>query len=384
MRPRVVHVITGLNTGGAQSMLTELASRPEATGYDALVVCLTDDGPAGERLRELGVEVVDLGMARGIPSPVAVWRLARLLRRERAAAVQTWLYHGDLIGGLAGRLARVPVAWGIRHSTLDPAVDRRSTLLVARACGLVGRWVPRTIICNAASAIPIHAALGYPPGKMIVIPNGFDVAAFRSDLEARADIRRELGLAEGTPLAGMLARYHAQKDLPMFARMAAALTARNPDVHLLLAGGDMAADNAELTGLLDDAGVPRGRVHLLGRRADAGRVQAALDVACLTSRAGEAFPRVLGEAMACGVPCVATDIGDCAMIVGETGTIVAPGDAEGFAAAVDALLLEDAPARAARSSACRARVVADFEVEAVAARFGDAWQRIARGERACA
>lgn len=383
MRPKLVHVITGLKTGGAQSMLTELVIRPEETGYDQLVVCLTDFGSAGERLRELGVEVVDLGMARGLPSPLAVWRLARLLRRERAAVVQTWLYHGDLIGGLAGRLARVPVAWGVRHSTLDPAVDRRSTLLVARACGLVGRWAPRVIICNAESALPIHEALGYPAGKMIVIPNGFDLTAFRPDPDARVALRRELGLAEGTPLVGMLARYHPQKGLAMFARMAAALTARNPKVHLLLAGGDMTADNRELTGLLDDAGAPPDRVHLLGRRADAPRVQAALDVACLTSRTGEAFPRVLGEAMACGVPCVATDIGDSAMIVGKTGDIVASGDAEGFAAAVDALLLEDAQATAARSRACRERVVAEFEVGRVAARFGEVWRRIERREPVC-
>lgn len=383
-RPRLVHVITGLNTGGAETTLLELARHAGQTSFDHTVVCLTDPGPTWKLLNELGVQTINLGMPRGIPDPRAIWRLRRLLRRHRADVVQTWLYHGDLIGGLAAKLAGVPVTWGVRHSNLARGVNQRSTRLVARACGLLARWVPSAIICCAESALRPHQALGYPAERMLVIPNGFDLAAFRPNREARRSVRAELGIPLDAPLVGMLARFHPQKDLPMFARMAGLLTAREPAVHVLLAGTDLTWDNAELASWLDAAGVPRDRMHPLGRRSDTPRVQAALDVACLTSRAGEAFPRVLGEAMACGVPCVATNIGDSAMIVDVTGLIVPPGDAELFAEAVTTLLTEDPVARAERSRECRARVTEHFDIDVVVGRFDAVWQRLFRGENPCA
>lgn len=372
--PRVFHVITSLVVAGAETVLWRLLSADRSSG--SRVVGLRDMGAAGERIAALGVPVEALGLRRMADSLRAVAVLARRIRSARADVVQTWMYHADLLGGLAARLAGVPVAWGIRQTSLDPRGTRRSTLVVARACALLSRIVPRKIVCCSVASLRTHAAAGYAAEKMIVIPNGFDVASFRPDPRARSSVRRELGLAEDAPLVGLVGRFDPQKDHENFVRAAARLHAARPDVHFVLCGDGIDRGNRALAGWIDGGGLA-GRFHLLGRRDDVARLDAALDVATSSSW-GEGFPNAIGEAMACGVPCVVTDVGDSALLVGDTGRVVSPRDPEALADAWLALLRVGAEERLRLGALARKRIEERFELSSVAARYRRLHEEIAR------
>jgi glycosyltransferase involved in cell wall biosynthesis len=337
---KVVHIVADLGIGGANMMLYRLVSRTDRTAFETGVVSLIDIGPIGQRIQALGVSVRPLGMRRGVPNPLAVLRLARWLREDPPDVIQTWGYHENLIGGLAARLAgSIPVAWGIHHTDLDPQIEKRSTIWTAMACARLSRWLPAWIVCCSEASRRVHTQLGYAADKMMVIPNGFDPAVFRPDPAARRSVRRELGIYEGAPLIGLVGRFHPQKDPRNFVQAAARHHARLPESHFLLCGDGITWENPELVGWIEAAGI-RDRCHLLGRREDIPRLTAALDIASTAASHGEAFPLVIGEAMACGVPCVVTDVGDSAIIVGETGVVVLPRDSQALATGWSQLLLD--------------------------------------------
>ena len=373
---RLVIVITGLGTGGAEMMLLKVLERLDPA-WGPHVISLTDVGEIGRRLEALGIPVEGLGLRPGRAGPLAIGRLAALLRELRPDVVHTWMYHADLLGGVAARLAGgCAVGWCIRNSTLDPSQTRRSTRLVARACALLSRRVPDRILTCSEVARRVHVDLGYAADRMVVVPNGFDLASFRPDDAARADVRRELGLAPGTPLVGVVGRLDPQKNHAGFFAAAGLLRRRRPDAHLLLAGKGLEPGSAPVAAMMAAAGVGE-MTHLLGRREDMPRLMAALDVLVSASGYGEAFPNVLGEAMACGVPCAVTDVGDSAFIVGDTGRVVAPCDMAALAAAIGDLLDLPASARGELAARARARVAADFEIGAVVKRYEAFYEELA-------
>jgi glycosyltransferase involved in cell wall biosynthesis len=234
------------------------------------------------------------------------------------------MYHANLVGALAVRMAgHVPVVWGIHHSALDPRVDKRRTMLVNRACAFLSRKLPARIVCCSEASLRIHKELGYAAEKLEVIPNGFDLERVKPDPTARVSVREELGIPADALTVGIAARFHPHKDHRNFVRAAARLHKQMPEIHFLLCGLGITWQNSQLVEWIEAAGV-RDRFHLLGLRRDMPRLFAGMDIATTASRS-EAFPIAIGEAMACGTPCVVTNVGDSALIVGETGSVVAPG-----------------------------------------------------------
>ena len=376
---RIAVVITGLSTGGAEMMLLKLLERVDRERFAFHVISLTTLGEVGPRIRALGVPVEALGIARGRIEPLKVIQLARRLRQLHVDIVHTWLYHADLLGGLAARSAGVrAVIWGLRNSTLHPENTSTSTRLVLRLNALLSRWVPAGILSCSTVARDVHIAAGYR-GEIFVIPNGFDLERFKPDAAARDSVRIELQVPPDTPLVGIVGRYDPQKNHEGFLRAAGLLKGNNSRVHFLLAGTGVDRDNARLR-----AASERERVcdvtHLLGRRDDIPRLMASLDVLVSSSLFGEAFPNVLGEAMACGVPCAVTDVGDCANIVGPAGRIVPPGDMAGLAKATGELLEMTAAARFALGRQARERVQRDFDILDVARRYEGYYMRFASPE----
>jgi glycosyltransferase involved in cell wall biosynthesis len=327
---KVVQIITGLDTGGANTMLYKLVSCTDREAFETEVVSLIDIGPIGLKIQAVGIPVRAVGMRRGVPNPLAVLRLAHWLRQDPPHVIQTWTYHADLVGGLAARLAGgIPVAWGVHHTTFDPRGTKRMSIWTIMACARLSRWLPARIVCCSEASRRGHRQLGYAADKMLVITNGFDLALFGPDPAARQSVRRELGIPEEAPLIGVVARFHPDKDHRNFVQAAARLHACVPESHFLLCGDGITWENPELARWIEAAGI-RDKCHLLGRREDIPRLTAALDIAS-SSSSGEAFPLVIGEAMACGVPCVATDVGESAIIVGNTGVVVPPKDPQALA-----------------------------------------------------
>jgi glycosyltransferase involved in cell wall biosynthesis len=380
---KVVHVITALKPGGAEVMLLRLLQHTRRADYDPYVIGLAGPGEISDQIAEMGIPVTALGGRRSVPDPAALVKVTRILRRFRPDVVQTWMYHADLVGGMAARAAgNPPVAWGLHHSDLSPEFNRRSTLLTARTCARLSSRLPAAIVCCAESTRRIHAAFGYDAEKMLVIPNGFDLEAFRPDPAARIAIRRELGLPETARLVGIIARFHPYKDHRTFLRAAGIVRARRDDVHFLLCGSRLNWENAELVKWIDQAGV-RDRCFLLDRRRDVSTIQASLDVACLSSTC-EAMPLSIGEAMSCGVPCAVTDVGDAALLVGDTGRIAPPRDPEALAAACLSLLTVPADAYARLGEAARRRIAERYSLTAIADRYLELHEDLALGMIPCA
>ncbi|WP_326536472.1 glycosyltransferase family 4 protein [Pseudorhodoferax sp.] len=366
---RIAFVITGLGVGGAEAMLLKLLQRIDRQAFSPHVLSLSSTGELGPAIEALGIPVTALDMPANWRAVAALPRLMRLLRTLRPDVVHTWMYHADLLGGLAARGAgHCRLVWGIRHSNLAPDLNKRSTLAVARLCAGLSRWLPNRILVCSQAALQAHARFGYGTRRMSVIPNGFDVSRFSPDAQARAAVRAELQLGENTPLVGVVARFDPQKNHLGFMRAMAHLHRQSPATHFLLAGRGIDPRNATLLQAARQAGIER-NCHLLGQRNDIPRLMAALDV-LVSPSLGEAFPNAIGEAMACAVPCVATDVGDCAALLGETGRIVPRADDPIALAQATASLLElPGPARRQLGELARARVMAQFELGQVVAQY---------------
>jgi glycosyltransferase involved in cell wall biosynthesis len=372
---KIVHVINGLDVGGAETMLLRLLSQCDRRHYEFEVISLTDLGAIADDLRTLGVPVRALGLRRGaaIPDPRAVFRLAGRLRQIRPDLVQTWMYHANLVGGVAAKLAGgPPVIWGIRQTNVDLASVRLRTSLIAKGAALLSKVLADHILYNSHVSRRAHAALGYADDSASVIANGFDLEIFKPDANARAAIRRELGLDDRTPLVGLIARYDPQKDHATFIAAAGLVHQQQPEAHFVLAGLGADTANETLTAAITEAGITS-HCHLLGQRADMPALMASLDIAC-SSSIGEGFPNTIGEAMACAVPCVVTDVGDSALIVGNTGHVVPPRDPEAFAEKIAAILSLTVDARQALGQSARVRIGTKFSLDTTAQAYQDLWR----------
>jgi glycosyltransferase involved in cell wall biosynthesis len=368
----VAHVISGLELGGAETALFNLV-RSLHPRVRQEVVSMTTEGVLGERIRRLGVPLRALRLGRGLQLLGALPAMVRGLREADADLVQTWMYHADLFGGLAGRLAGVPVVWGIHHTTLERGSARATTRLIARLNGLLSPVVPRRIVVCAEAAQRVHARLGYDARRMTVIPNGFDVDQFRPDPSARQAARAGLGIASQAPLIGMVARFHPQKDHHTFLQAAGRLHQQLPEAGSC--NGSGIGEQRQLS-WIDEQGL-REMVRLLGPRPDLAKLYPALDVFCLSSSHGEGLPMVLGEAIACEVPCVTTDVGDSASIVGEAGIAVPPRSPEPLAAALLRVARMDPEARLRLGRAARQRIATEFRVEIMAERYLRVYEEVA-------
>jgi glycosyltransferase involved in cell wall biosynthesis len=374
---KVVHIIAGLDADGAETVLHTLTSRMDRNRFENEVISLTGLGPMAERLEASGVRVRALGMRRGVPNPLHLLRLSQWLRESQPSVVQTWMYHADLIGGIAAGMAGRPVVvWGIHHTNLEPGQNKRLTIWTARMCAWLSRRIPKRVVCCSEVSRQAHVQFGYAEQKMEVIPNGFDLQEFHPDAEARSSLRRELGIAEETPLIGMAARFHVQKGQRNFVEAARRLHARVPDAHFVLCGKGVDANNAELKAWIEQGGAGlRDVFHLLGSRRDMPRFFAALDIAT-SSSLSEAFPMAVGEAMACGTPCVVTNVGDSAMIVGDIGKVVPAEDPQALADAWQSLLASGAAARKQMGQAARSRIEQRFAVGSVVERYQELYREV--------
>ena len=314
-------------------------------------------------------------MPRGRVTISGLMQLYRKLRTIRPDVVQTWMYHADLLGGVIARLAGVKVvSWGIRSSNLEPGKSSRSTIIIARLCAWLSGYVPRVIVSCSAQAADIHQSLGYAKKKFVVIPNGYNLDQLNPDPKGREALRQEWGVDTDTPLLGMVARFDPQKDHLNLINALHLLTDAGQNFACVLIGTGVDEENQSLKALLAQHRLQE-RVKLLGRRVDIPKVMNALDLHVLSSSFGEAFPNVVAEAMACGTPCVATDVGDAALIVGDTGWIVPASDPQSLGNAISGAISEmkDKDKWSSRKAICREHVVDNFSIEKMVDNFSSAW-----------
>lgn len=369
----VVHVITSLGDGGAENSLFRLVTADASSNHEHLVISLMAGGKYGPLLRDQGVRVVELGMQRKISVFYAAVKLYRLLRSLEPDVLHCWMYHANLLAGAVGRLTGVHnVIWGVRHSELDPATSSPWTLRLVDFSALLSRWIPRRIVYVASSSRRAHEARGFDPSRGIVIPNGYDLDFFVPSVEARNNVRKELGLDPFQPVVGTVARWHPDKNHAGLITALAQVLKIHPDARILFVGPGMSSGNDELCALLESAGILDSSL-LLGRRDDICDIMNALDVHVLASHT-EAFPNVLAESMACGTPCVSTDVGDAREIVSDFGWISQSGQGPELASTIlNALASIGSSEFLQRSAQGRAHILQNFGLSNLTRSYAEVW-----------
>jgi len=369
-----MHVITSLDTGGAEMMLSKLVRGMDRSRFAVDVVSLTTSGRIGTVLQQEGISVTVLDLRPGRPSFSGLLRLAALMRRKRPDLIQTWLYHADLYGLLAARLAGVGrVLWNIRCSCYAPHDFPLLLRLVVRLLASMSH-LPAAVIANSEAGRQVHEKIGYHSVRWEVIPNGFDPELFRPDPEARRTVREELGIGNSTLLVGLIGRFDQFKDHGTFLKATALLRQQFGNIRFLLAGRGVTDSNPGFRELVAATGGCEGLI-LLGERTDIPSLTAALDIAVCSSYS-EGFPNVIGEAMSCAVPCVVTDVGDCAMVVGDTGLVVPPRSPERLANGIAELLKAGTESRRQMGMRARERIMANFSLERIIQRYEQLYYEI--------
>lgn len=363
---KVLHVITGLNTGGAEMMLYKLLSQMSSRDDMSFgVVSLRDKGTIGPAIEALGVPLHCLNTSFNLSAFTAVGRLRQVIRREKPDQIQAWLYHGNLFAQLAAIGTGIPIMWNIRQSLYSLADEKKSSAVVIRLNAMLSKYA-QGMVYNSRLSRQQHEDFGFST-KGTIIPNGFDFERFKPDQAARSAIRQQLQIDDDCPVIGMVGRYHPMKDHNNFLHAASILIQQHPKIKFVLAGSNLSPDNVELMHIINELRI-EDHVLLLGERSDIAELNCAFDIASLSSHT-EAFPNVIGEAMSCGTPCVATDVGDVEWVLGDTGITVPPKDPVLLAKGWDSLLTMDRAERKDLGLRARKRIIEHFSLDAVASSY---------------
>jgi glycosyltransferase involved in cell wall biosynthesis len=320
---KILHMVGGLGRGGTEMMLVGLVRElQQISKITNEVISLTDLSGLAPELQALNVPLYSVGIRGGTSWLVALSRLRRLIRDREPDVLQAWMYHSNVASVIAAP-SSVPIVWGIHHSLHDAKGEKRLTRALIKGGRLLARYASAIVYCSAVSADQ-HARIGYSASKQIVIPNGFDTEKFAPNDLDRREMRLRLGIPPDCIAIGNAARFHPTKNHSGLISAFAQLIADGKKAILVMAGRSIDEGNEALSSLIGAAGVQKA-VRLLGERRDVQQLMRAFDV-YVSSSIGEAFPIVLGEAMASGTPCIATDVGDSRDIVGDTGWLVPPHD----------------------------------------------------------
>lgn len=367
---RVLHVIPGLESGGAEGQLLTLGRLMASRGVEQRVVTMTPEGVLRDSYAPIFGDLFDIGMTRGAVSIAAVARFHRILKDVRPDLVHAWMYHACLL--VAVTPARVPTVWSIRHGLDAPDHLRPLTRFIVRTLPAL-EFRARTVVFNSVTSRNQHVRWGYSERKSLVIPNGVDTDRFVPARESGLKRRQEFGIPEDHRVVGYLGRLHAVKGWDLFCRAAASVLRHRRDVIFVMAGPASDTEIQELHRLLNKLGIASA-VRFIGFEGDAPRYLAMLDILVSPSRS-EGFPNAVVEAMASGVPCVVTDVADNASIVGETGVVVDP-KVESIGRGIQSLLDLGATDRDAIATAVRQRAVTRFGSAATADALVSTYRRL--------
>ena len=357
----ILFLARSLDRGGAERQLVVLAKGLAHRGHGVAVAVFLGGGVYETELAEAGVRVINLVKQGRWDILPFLNRLLRLLRKERPAVMHSYLGVPNILAtALKPLLPGTRIIWGLRASNVD--LSRYDWL--SRLAYALERRLARfadLIIANSHAGKRHAVANGFPENKIVVIPNGVDTEYFRFDPEGRRQVRSAWGLGEDEILVGLVARLDPMKDHPTFLEAASLIAREHHDVRFVCVGDGPVAYAEALKQQAAALGLTK-QLIWAGARDNMPAVYSALDLSS-SSSFGEGFSNTIAEAMACGVLCVVTDVGDAKKIVGETGFVIEPGNPAALASAWQMALETGGAEKASRSQRARERVIEHFSLE---------------------
>jgi glycosyltransferase involved in cell wall biosynthesis len=369
---KVVHIITDLDTGGAEIMLYKLLKSLQDETIESAVISLMGQGKITKQIEALGIKVEELGLGQGErPSWKIIKKLRQFMLTFNPNIVQGWMYHGNIAATVAVFLfkpirRKVKLFWNVRQTLYDIKKEKQQTKWVI----YLSRWLSvfsTSIIYNSTVSMQQHNNIGFSKRKRRMIPNGFDLQKFYPDQERRQQLRKGLGVSENGILVGHISRFHPMKDhatlLRAIDRVVGSLssTGSKQEVLFLLIGHGVTSELSN-----------NQEIRFLGERSDIPKIMSALDIVVSSSAWGEGFPNVIGEAMASEVPCVVTDVGDSAYIVGKYGRVCSVGDDQCIANSL-LQLIENKQERKTAGKQARKRIKEHYSMDKIKKEYLKEW-----------
>ncbi len=372
---RVVHLISGLGNGGAETALARLCGDSHCKASHVMVVSLSRDTHHADTLKDAGIDVTVLGLGRDSTIEDichAFQDLRKILIDQRPDILHCWMYHAMIVGGcvvrLTKRLRGLKVAWAVRQGLHEPKTDKSSTRFVIWICGKLSRWLSDGIAYNSNSGQQQHENIGYSAACVEVIPNGFAVGRIKFSSHNREKLRAKLSLSNDEIVVGAVGRRHPVKGYNFLIQAFASLAFENPQLRLLLIGKGLSLDNMELAKRLKEEGLSEDRVILLGERTDVIEWLSTIDIFILPSLS-EGFPNALGEAMACERFCLGSSVGEVANMLGNDSYLFEPGDEKDIQRVLGRWLGAEAKERERVGNALGERIRERYRSEIVCERY---------------
>jgi glycosyltransferase involved in cell wall biosynthesis len=359
----IFFLIRSLNIGGNERQLVELIKNLDKNAFEITIGLFYDEGILREELIAIkGVRLLPLFKSGRWDIIRFCTRLITVLHRLKPHILYSFLPDANLVGLISGRIARVKrIVWGVRASNMDVSRYDWLARTSLRLSAFLSRF-PDAIIANSFAGIKFHRNIGYNTNRMMIIQNGINIDRFKPDHSAGLRVRDEWNIDEETIAIGLVGRFDPMKDHTTFLQAVKIFNQEERSVRFVCIGDGKEPYKSEIYSLCMTLGL-NGSLIWAGERCDMTAVYNSMDIVTSSSSFGEGFPNVIGEAMACGVPCVVTDIGDSAIIVGETGIVVPPKDPQVLADGWRSMLKRLNDKSYSIKEMARARIVSHYNSE---------------------
>ena len=370
---KIVHIITGLNDGGAEHTLFKICKYDNLNKH--IVISLTGPGKYFSLLKKLKIKVYCLKAS--FFSIHKFFFLIRLLHLLNPDIVQTWLVHADFVGGIAARLASIKkIIWNVRYSDLKLGKAKLTTIIIIKILSKLSYLIPKSIVIASKRAKKIYEIKGYDKKKLRFIPNGYDLSILKPSKFQKINFQRKNKIKKKIPLIGKVARYDLKKDHLNLIKALSLIRSKNVNFSCVLIGTNINQSNIKLVSKIKELNLSN-HVKLLGQNDDITKVMNGLDVYIQSSSYGEGFPNVVAEAMSCGTPCVVTDVGDARFIVGKNGWIVPPNNSIKLAKAIEKALSEIGTSHwSRRCNKARLRIKDNFNIINMIKSYSNLWNNV--------
>lgn len=335
---KVLFLARQLNIGGAERQLVTLANELAGRGHEIVIASYYPGGALSKMIDPKRIRVISYEKKSRWDLFTLFFKTLKIVRDEQPTVLHGWMHTQNVVATAARVLnPKVKMVWCVRASNLETVLDWAEKLTIWLQARLA-RFAD-CIIVNSMAGLQYAVQSGLPREKMLFIPNGIDTNLFYPNDEEGKHIRAQWAIEDGAKIVGNVARFDPIKNHPMFLKAAALVAAQRSDVHFVCVGHGKDSYLQELKQISRTLGIEK-RVHWIQADSDVRAIYNAVDVFCASSLS-EGFPNVIGEAMACGRQCVVTDVGDSALVVGETGVVVPSDNAEALAAGLlDRLKIE--------------------------------------------